>query len=173
MESVWLNLFIDAWSVFHVTVFPDCVRPTIIVEWREFFVSYNWIILVMVWALGWRLLLINSLSMTDFSWKREFQFLELELELTHDTLATQGMATKIEFKQNKNKSFDFFTCFLIFWDAASFHRFFRQLLLSATFLSFFLIVSEGLYRLLCTLLIFSSITTQANRITGLSVKITF
>lgn len=113
MESVWLNLFIDAWRVFHVTVFPDCVRPTIIVEWREFFVSYNWIILVMVWALGWRLLLINSLSMTDFSWKREFQFLELELELTHDTLATQGMATKIEFKQNKNKIFDYFL--LVSW----------------------------------------------------------
>lgn len=60
--SVFLNMF-------QVTDFPLPVWPTIITEWREFFVSYNWMILVVVMSVIWRLANWSSLAIAVFIYK--------------------------------------------------------------------------------------------------------
>lgn len=51
----------------HVAVLADCVAPTIITEWRDVFVSYSWITLVMEWSLTIRLCSFISAMIAFFN----------------------------------------------------------------------------------------------------------
>ena len=44
----------EDWRIRHEAVLPLPVQPTIMVEWREFLVSYNWMTLVRVNGVGCR-----------------------------------------------------------------------------------------------------------------------
>ena len=57
----------EDWRIRHEAVLPLPVQPTIMVEWREFLVSYNWMTLVRVNGVGCRPMSRISCSMVSRS----------------------------------------------------------------------------------------------------------
>ena len=60
----------EDWRIRHEAVLPLPVQPTIMVEWREFLVSYNWMTLVSVNGVGCRPMSRISCSMVSRSWEK-------------------------------------------------------------------------------------------------------